>query len=167
MEESISIKMTKKDLTYFILRHNYTSVSGVCGIIFSLLALAYLILGGGQTLAMKMVLLFMGLLFTVAEPLQLIQRASRQIQSSQYFQNNLIYTLKEEGIEVTQGDENGTIPWDSLRKIIETKEYVFVYVTARRAFVFPKNQMDGKYDTVRAIISKYMKPSKCRWKKAK
>lgn len=167
MEESISVKMTKKDLTYFILWHNYTSVSGIFGVIFSLLALAYLILGGGQTLAMKMVLLFMGLLFTVAEPLQLMQRASRQIQGSQYFQNNLVYTLKEEGIEVTQGAENGTIPWESLCKIVETKDYVFVYVTARRAFVFPKDQMEGKYEMVKAIISKYMKPSKCRWKKVK
>ena len=65
MEEHISIKMTKKDLSYFVLRHAYVSFSGVFGVFLSLVSLVYLILGGGDTPLEKLLFLFMGLLFTV------------------------------------------------------------------------------------------------------
>lgn len=164
MEAHISITMNKKDLRYFVLRHAYTCMSGIMGVIISLISLVYLILGGGDTPMMKLVLLFMGLLFTVIEPVTLIQRVDRQIRTNQAFQNTLNYTLNEEGIGVLQGDQEGMIPWENLRKLIETKDYILIYVTARRAFVFPKNQLEGNYESVRNVISKYMKSSKCRWK---
>ncbi|MDD6208205.1 MAG: YcxB family protein [Clostridiales bacterium] len=164
MEAHISITMTKKDLRYFVLRHAYTGMSGIMGIVISLISLIYLILGGGDTPMGKLLLLFMALLFTVIQPVMLIQRVDRQFKTSQAFQNTLEYTLSEEGIGVLQGEQKGMIPWENLRKLIETKDYILIYVTARRAFVFPKNQLEGKAESVKDVIRTFMKPSKCHWK---
>ena len=164
MEEHISIKMTKKDLSYFVLRLAYVSFSGVFGVFLSLVSLVYLILGGGDTPLEKLLFLFMGLLFTVIQPVMLVGRAGRQVKTSPAFQNTLQYSMKEDGIEILQGEEKVIVQWENLHHFVETKEYILIYVTARRAFVFPKNQLEGKYDSVKAVISQYMKPSKCRWK---
>ncbi|MDK2808921.1 MAG: hypothetical protein PWP24_1658 [Clostridiales bacterium] len=156
-EIQFDTKVGKKDLYHFLMRHFYTSFSGIFGIILSLGAFVFFLFNIGKREPYQLlILLVMSSLFTIVQPLQMLQKASMQIKRNPVFQESLHYQINEKGIRVSQNGESTTIEWDHLRKVVETGESFLVYMTVVNANVIPKRQMDGQEEAFREIVKEKM-----------
>ena len=154
-EITADIKIGTKDMFYFFMRHNYACFSGLFGLFISLGALILLIIRfGSYDLPAKGLLLLVALLFTVIQPLQLLLKAANQIKRTPMFQEPIQYTFGEEGLGISQHDQAGVIPWEQVMKVIDTNQYLIIYITKMRAYIFPKNQMDHP-EMIKEMILKY------------
>ena len=165
-EYNISVLMNTKYMYQFLMRHTYFSISGLIGICFSLAALVIFIFFN-QTLTngQKVLLVFGALLFTVINPLKLWISAMKQTKLNPMFQKPVIYSLKEEEIIVSQGEEVLPIKWEDVAKVIETKEVVTIYLSKVRAFVLPKEFYRDEVSSVKEMIQNKVDESICKWYK--
>ncbi len=156
-EIEFDTQVGKKDLYHFLMRHFYTSFSGIFGILLSLVALVVLILNFNKREPFQLlILIVMASLFTVVQPLQMLQKAGTQIKRNPVFQKPLHYVVNKKGISVSQNGESSTIEWKEIRKIIETKKAFFVYMSTLNANVIPKEQISDKKDSFCELVKENM-----------
>lgn len=140
---------------YFFMRHNYACFSGIFSLFISIgAALLFIIRFQQYDITAKCLLAIVALLFTVIQPLQLLLKAANQIKRTPMFHEPIHYTFREDGLELSQHDQNGMIPWDQIMKIIDTGTYLIIYITRMRAYIFPKNQMK-ELDKINEMIQTY------------
>ncbi len=161
MEEiRFQVDLSVSELYVFSMRHTYCSASGVFGLLLSFgslaaCALRYETLDGSA----KMALIIIGLLFTVVQPVMLYGKAFMQRRRNQDINATLQYCVSEEGIEVSQGEQQVQVPWYDVRKMVQSKNAVYLYMSPVRAFIFPRKQCGERYEEmislIRAMLEKY------------
>ncbi len=165
-ETKLSIQIQPADMHHFLVHQNYTHFSGLFGVIISAAALIYLLLSFQTNEPSKnIILLLIGALFLVVQPLQLKLSSIQKVKAIPMFKEPLEYTLNDEGIKVQQKEEEAQITWQDVRKVIETRKSIFVYTSPISAFIFPKNQYSEQYNVVKSIIKQHVKEEQCKWKK--
>ncbi|MEG1458865.1 MAG: YcxB family protein [Acetivibrio sp.] len=162
-EVEFSTQVSKNDLYHFLMRHFYTSFSGIFGVILSLGALIafFLELGKRDTFQL-LVLLVMASLFTVIQPLQMRMKAAQQIKRNEVFKQPLHYLVDKKGITVSQNGESNTIEWKEIRKVVETKKAFFVYMTVMNANVIPKEQIGKNVEEFKLLMKENLEKSVCK-----
>ena len=161
MEEiRFQVDLSVTELYVFSMRHTYCSASGVFGLLLSFgslaaCALRYETLDGTTKLA----LIIIGLLFTVVQPIMLYGKAFMQRLRNQDINATLQYCVNEEGIAVSQGEQQVQVPWYDVRKMVQSRNAVYLYMSPVRAFIFPRKQCGKRYDEmitlIRTMLEKY------------
>lgn len=165
-ETKISISLKVKDMFYFLLRHNYSGFSGIFGIFLSVGALVLFFTGYGGGDKMKNVLLLLvASLFLVVNPLMIYFKASRQVKGNPMFKKPLQYNLNKEGVLVSQEEEELPIKWEDIRKVIETRTSIIIYLSVIHAYILPKDQLREQYLEVKESIGENVDSRLCKWKK--
>ena len=166
-EIKFSVTMKVKTMYRFLMRHAYSGASGIINLVISGGALVLLLAGFADSTAGKVMLGIIAALFTIINPLYLYYKAAAQVRLTKMFSKPLEYVVNAEGITVSQGEESLQIAWTDLRKIIETKTDFYLYLSLTRAYIFPKEELDGKEKDFRKIVTEHINPAicKCRWKK--
>lgn len=155
---AFSVQMTPGEVFKFTIYHSYHKLSGIVGVCLSLLALLLLVTSFSElTDQNKTVLTIVALWFTILEPLTLFGRARTQVRKNKAYQKPLHYQMNQDGITVSQDEEQQTIPWNNLMKIVETKSQYLVYSSKIHAFVFPKKALGDECRTVEDIMVYYTK----------
>lgn len=147
------VKINTKELFSYMLRHTYTSRSGVFGLILSLIALGLLAVGhaGGDPFQ-TVVLLILGMVFTVINPIMIYFKAKGQAESNPVYQNEMIYTLDANGITLKAGKAEETVPWENIRKCRKTRVIYILYTTRIHAILLPIESMKGDRELVEKWI---------------
>ncbi|MDO4554745.1 MAG: YcxB family protein [Lachnospiraceae bacterium] len=141
----LKVKIGPKELFSFLFRHTYTTPSGIFGLCVSLTAFLLLILGYAKGDDFRMiVLLVLGLLFTVINPIMLYMRAKNQALTNPVYKNELCYTLDESGITLEVGEAKETVAWDKIRRWKRTRVVHILYTTKIHAILLPFSCMKGK-----------------------
>lgn len=161
MEEiRFHVDLSVSELYMFSMRHTYCSLSGVFGLLLSIgnlaaFAICYESLDGSAKLA----LIIIGLLFTVVQPVMLYGKAFMQRRQNKDINAPLQYCLSEEGIEVSQGEQQVQVHWYDVRKMVQSRNAVYLYMSPVRAFIFPRKQCGTHYDEmvslIRTMLEKY------------
>ena len=152
-EIRLNVRIGAKDLFSFMAYHTYYHLSGLFGIGLSLLALVTLLAGlGGDDPVKNIILLVLGLLFTVINPLMLFAKAKQQAMNNPMYKENLCYTLTEEGISLSLKDTTESIEWAQILKFKKTKRVCILYTTQVHAILLPFACMEGNKDKVVAFI---------------
>lgn len=148
-EVKFDVTLQTKELFAFTMRHTYLRVSGIFGLVlsFASLAVCAATLGRYET-STTVVLLLIGLLFTVVQPCMLYMKCRMQIRQSKDVNAALHYTLSEEGITVQQGEQSVEIKWYEIRKRVLAGKAVYLYMSPVRAFIFPKEQCAAQYEDI-------------------
>lgn len=155
MKLEFDVNMTAGVLHDYMLRHTYTSSSGLLATIAgALLVIASLTVEGGA------LYLIAGIVILLYLPWTLFIRSKRQILSNPAFRDTLHYSLDENGITVSQKDLTETVPWDTARKAISTGKSIIVYTSAVNAFIFPRKDMGELTQQVIKQISTHMPAKK-------
>lgn len=160
-ETEFDIKLTVGELYAFSMRHTYSGVSGIAGLIISfgslaVCALRYKYLDKSAVLA----LVIIGLLFTVVQPFMLYGKAKTQIKKNKSINDSLHYKLSENGIEISQGEQQAFVKWYEIRRRVFTKNAMYLYMSPVRAFIFPKNQCGEGFDSAVLLVKKMMEKYK-------
>ncbi len=137
-----SIKMTYRALLSYVLNTNYRSVAGIFSLTLSLVSIVVLILFFGQiSTRSKMILLFVGLLFTVINPLLLAFRTFKQFKLSPSYKKPLSYTFGDEGIKIEQGEQTVDLTWNMIIRLLMTDYMIAIYTNRVHAFVIPLEEL--------------------------
>jgi uncharacterized membrane protein len=146
MSIEVDVKLDTKSMGGFLVYHNYSRASGLFSVLISVAALVGLIWKWDNwMLSQKVLLVILALLFTVIQPIMLVWRGSRQLQTEE-FQTPFHYVFNENGIVISQKDQKQEFQWRDVRKIVYKKESIYVYMSTVSAFVLPKSQCSGRFD---------------------
>lgn len=168
MSVKFDVKMTDKAMYSFMLYHTYTSLSGIIGVV---LGIVTFVLGmrmmsqGDYNPAM--ILFMITFFFIVFTPISLKSKSKRQVKTSKSFQKPITYELMEEGVKVSQDDQEVVNPWGEFVKAVEINGALVLYVTRLRALIFPKADIGEQYTAVVQMISTHMPPSRVKIKQVR
>lgn len=154
MEIEFDVKITSNILYDYMLRHTYSSLSGLMG---SLVGVLMLILFASNR---QPVCLIIGVVILLYLPWTLFIKSKQQALNTPAFRKPLHYRLSEEGIEVSQDDTAEKMGWDGMYKAVSTSHSIIVYTTRTNACIFPKKDLGESRYKVIEIISTHMPPKK-------
>lgn len=80
--------------------------------------------------------------------------------SNPSFQEPLQYTLDQEGLTISQGQEEGRMAWEDMYKAVSTSRSIILYTSRVNATIFPKRQLGDQKVAVIEMISTHMPPAK-------
>lgn len=159
MAVRFDVKMTAKTMYDFSLHTTYTSFSGIAGAVLGAAglfrAVSY-IADGDMTGAAPYTLL--ALFFLVGSPLAMWMRSAEQVRRTPMFQQPITYELNEQGVVVSQGEEQVLNEWINFQKAVSTNHSLILYVTKVRAIILPKKDIGEQYQAVLQMISAHMDP---------
>ncbi len=154
MEVEFNVKVTASALYDYLLYHTYTSLSGMLGTLVG----AFLIMAFVST--KYVIYLIAGVVLIAYLPCALFLRAKQQVQNNPVFKQPLHYKMTQEGISVSQGENEEHQSWDSCIKAVSTSKSIILYTSRTTASIFPKKDLGEKKEALIRILSTYMPPKK-------
>lgn len=154
MELEIDVKVTSSDLYDYLLYHTYTGFSGILGTFVGI----FLILAFAST--RYFIYLIAGVVLIAYMPCSLFLKAKQQAADNPVFKETLHYKMTEEGISVSQGENEETQSWESCVKAVSTSRSIILYTSRTTASIFPKRDLGEKKDALIQAISTHMPPKK-------
>lgn len=155
MKIKFKVQMTQQYMYDFMLQHIYRSVQGVISLLAGLAVLTLCICTLGKVDTVYSVCYaFFALFFWVYLPLSLWWKAKHRVLASPMLQKPLEYEVDQRGIKTSQGKESNFVQWDHVRKVIDSKLSVIVYVSRSNACVWPKAAVGEKYGKLLEIMEK-------------
>ena len=145
MSMDFELKISAKDMSRFLLRFNYTRLSGISGVLLgvaSLVALA--VRWGAWTDNQKIMLVVIAFLFLIFQPFMLIKKAKAQMAQSKD-QEPLMCHIDEEEISVSQGEASSSCPWKDVRKVVYGKSAVYVFTSAIHATIITEEACGERF----------------------
>lgn len=137
-----TVKMNFKALYSYVINTNYRSVSGIFGLGISILCLILLAIFWSKVgRGYKIMLLLIGLTFTVINPVVLAWQTLKQLKLSPSYKKDLEFTFTDDGITVSQGEISQDIAWDKVCRIMKTNQMIAIYTSRMNAFVIPLSQL--------------------------
>ncbi len=150
----LTVKIEAGDLYDYMLRHSYNSPAGIIGSALAAVAILY-------ALASRYwMLLVLGIVLLVYLPWTLFIRSRRQVLNNPGFQEPLQYTLNDQGLTVSQGEEEAVMAWEDMYKAVTTGRSIILYTSRVSATIFPKRQLGDQKAAVIEMISTHMPPEK-------
>lgn len=144
----------------FLMKNAYQGMKGIVGVIISVGALILYLEGvGGNDSFMNTLLIIIAALMVV-NPFYLYYKAIKQVKLNKSFQEPLNYIVNDEGIKVGQGTEEGTIPWDAVAYVVETRKSILVYLSKRIAYIFPEEELKEEYSSFKQMIREHVEPAR-------
>lgn len=150
----LTVKIEAGDLYDYMLRHSYNSPAGIVGSTFG----ALLILFAFAT--KQWIFVVLGLVMLLYLPWTLFLKSRSQILSNPAFQEPLQYMLDEEGLTVSQGEQQEKMAWGDMYKAVSTGRSIILYTSRINATIFPKRQLGDSKTAVIEMISTHMPPAK-------
>ena len=167
MKAEFKVNITAKDMFCFLINNAYRKFTGVIWVLFSIVVVGVIIYTWGDVHpANTVVLIITASLYTVINPIILWLRARAQIKRNDCFNNELLYSVNDKGITVSQGEETATVKWDEMWKAVKYGQLVVVYVTTIRAFILPIRCIGEQYNTLVELAHNGL-PARCHLRKKK
>ena len=154
MEMEFDVKVTAWALYDYLLFHTYTSFSGMLGTLVGV----FLLMAFAST--KYFIYLIAGIVLIAYLPGALFLKAMQQVQNNPAFRNPLHYKMTEEGISVSQGENEETQSWESCVKAVSTARSIILYTSRTTASIFPKRDLGEKKEALIQMISTHMPPKK-------
>lgn len=155
LDLEFDVKVTSGVLYDFKIQHTYKKPITILATALGFVSIYLFFVREDNT---RFLLLFLGILFIVYEPLTAAYRAYVQAKLTPAFQQPLHYRFCEEGIEVSQNGETQMAKWEQCVKACNTRKSIFVYTSKVNAFIFPRTDLGNQADDVIAYIAKHVSP---------
>ena len=150
----LDVKIEVGDLYDYMLMHAYHGAAGLLGSGVGAVAVR---VGASKG---EIIFLIAGLILLLYLPWNLFVQSSRQVVNNPAFQEPLHYTLDEEGLTISQGEEQAQMAWEDMYKAVSTGRSIILYTSRVNATLFPKRQLGEQREAVIQMISTHMPPAK-------
>ena len=156
-EVKFSVQIKVQDMFSFLLHHSYRGLPLIIDAVITVGALVMLIMGWGKgDIGKTVALIFLALLFTVIHPLQLYNRARKQVKKNEVFAKPLDYVVTDEGITMSQGEESQSFTWEDVFQVKEYKSQILVYTGRVYACIWPKRELVACEGEVKELFRKHL-----------
>ncbi len=167
MSISFDVKLQAKDVYRFNMYQTYTGIHGLMSVILAVAAWVFSAATFGKTEALYTVLyIVFGFVILFYLPVTLWVRAKATIRTNAVLSDTLHYEISESGIRVTQGEEEGELPWDMIYKMVSNRWQVLIYSNRINAYVLPREQLSGQYPALCELAEKKLEKYRRRLKGA-
>ncbi len=153
MELEFDVNINAGALYDYMLRHTYSAASGILGSAVGALGVVAFFMNGYP------LYLILGVIILFYLPVSLWLRAKRQALNP-VFKKPLHYKMTEEGVAVSQGEEEQFQRWEDMYKAVSTGRSIILYTSMVNASIFPKDELGEKRQDVIAMISTHMPAKK-------
>lgn len=150
----LDVKIESKDLYDYMLRHSYSSPSGILGSCFGALLVVLAVLTG------QWMYLVFGIIMLAYLPWTLFLRSKKQALTNAGFQKPLHYVLDDTGVTISQGEESVQYLWEEMVKAVSTGRSIILYTSPVNATLFPRRELGDKTVAVIEMISTHMPANK-------
>ena len=151
---SLTVKIEAGDLYDYMMRHSFNSPAGILGSSFGAVLILFALL------SRRWMILVLGIVMLLYLPWTLFLKSRKQILNNPSFQEPLQYLLDEEGLTISQGEEEAKMAWEDMHKAVSTSRSIILYTSPVNATIFPKRELEGKITSVIEMISTHMPPAK-------
>lgn len=154
MELEFDVKVTSGALYDYLLYHTYTSLSGMLGTLVGVfLLMAFLA-------TRYFIYCIAGVVLIAYLPCSLFLKAKQQAVNTPAFKLPLHYKMTDEGISVSQGENEEKQSWESCVKAVSTGRSIILYTSRTTASIFPKKDLGDKKEALFQMLSTHMPPKK-------
>jgi len=155
MKLEFDVKMTTGKMYDYMLRHTFTSFSGIVGEM-----LGFIVTAGFFTTdeSRRWLYLIFGLVLVVYQPVALYVRSRKQVKGNEVFKEPLHYIMDDKGITVVSGENSDSLEWSKMYKAVSTMNSIIIYTTRINACIFPKEDLGSQRGEVIKMISTHMDP---------
>ena len=161
-EKEFRINMTKDALTNFMLTSYYSRIGGcfsvLLGIAGVVMAVREIFFRENIDITGLAAYCIIAVVCLIVNPVLLISRAKKQLETSPSYKQPISYTLLPEYMLVTQGEEHLEISWDLIYKIKMTGKMVAIYTSKINAFVWPLSELGDDRSSILSRIVQYTQP---------
>ncbi len=135
---SLTYVMRFRDIWSFSMRYALTGINGVT-FWFVMALVIWSLIFGDYTQKVKIILVIVAVFLAWMTFGTTTLRAMQQARALDEAKLYTTYTAGEKGITVMQGDAKEQIPYERIRKLKITRNYIYAYVMKNSAFIFPKD----------------------------
>lgn len=152
---SVTVNMRVKYMYSFLFQHVHRSLQGLIGVGISLAALVMFFMSIGKNVdgTRMFIMLVIGLLFTVINPILILFRAARQVTLSPVYKQPLTYVFTEQGITVKQGEQSQFVEWKKLVMVRKTASVLILYTNRNSGSILAFQELGEKKDEVIRLIT--------------
>ncbi|MBE6015102.1 MAG: YcxB family protein [Lachnospiraceae bacterium] len=166
---TVTVDIGYKHIAKFLFHGGYYKGQGVAEVGFSLMCLVYYFVGFRSGIDwLDIILLLLGLTFTVFYPLFLLGKAALMMWGQRKSKSSTTYEIGDKGIHMSQErreEANVNIAWSDVFFMHETKGMILLYMTPKIALILPKEQLNNSEETINNIIKRNMDPKRCKFLK--
>lgn len=165
MKIAFDIKLTPKDLFGFNMYQTYRSTQGPVSVILAILVMviAGVSFSKGE-IGYGILYVAVSILFLLYIPGTLWSRAKLTMKKNEVLAGTLHYEISEEGIAVSQGEDQGLLAWDQVYKLVSNKNQVLIYSNRVNAYIIPRTQIPGQYEDLRVLAYEKLEKFRVRMK---
>lgn len=150
---TFEVKVRTKDLFGFTMYHAYSGLMGKIWVIFSIFCLAAAVWTWEDvSLQGTLVLVVLGLLFTVVNPLMLYYKCVRRVMKTPAYRKPFRYIFTKDGFSVSQGEQMGKISWMDLFQIVCTKKAVYLCPDPLHAQIISLEQLGEQQEKLKEFL---------------
>lgn len=166
MKTSFKVKLTEKEMFSFLINNTYRKPLGVILFVFGIACFVIAaVTCRTMDIMSTLLLILLGSLYTIIQPILLWRNAKRQIRKNPVYQEELLYTVDDEGIRVSQGDNSTFKKWEECWKAKDFGGIVVIYIAVNNGVVLPKKAIGGQYEDFAATVKAHL-PSNLKSRKA-
>lgn len=150
-------KPDRKTMFDFMMYHSYASVPGILSILIGIGAIAMVVVGLINKSDTLQIVLFaaVAVMFVANSPVTLWFKAKKQSKLICSEMNTITYTFSDAGFDMSRGDdEYADFEWSHMYKVKESENAFYMYLEKNRAFVVPKNDIDGSIDEFKELLKR-------------
>jgi len=154
MKIEFDVQMTVGKMYDYMLYHTFRSFSGIMGEVVGIMLIACFFA------ARKPLYLIAGIVVVLYLPIALYINAKKQVTLNPVFKTPLHYTLDDEGITVTSGENSDSQKWSDMHKAVSSGKSIIIYTNKINACIFPKEDLGNKLADAIKMISTHMDPKR-------
>lgn len=157
MKISFKVKLTNKEMFSFLMNNAYRKPMGVILFLFGIgcfvvAALTFRDMGIRSTL----LLILLGSLYTIIQPIMLWRNACRQIRKNPVYQDELSYSFDDKGITVSQGENVTSKTWEECYKAVDYGKIVVIYIVVNNGIILPKAAIGEQYEEFAKLVKAHL-----------
>lgn len=142
----------------YMISHTYSSAQGMLGTIVGALLIVAFTMNTSNV-----IYLIMGIVIIIYLPGSLFLKAKQQAMNP-VFRKPIHYRMTDEGMFVSQGEEEQMLEWGSMYKAVSTRSSIILYTSRVNASIFPRRDLQESCPKLIEFISTHMPPNKVKIK---
>lgn len=141
MSYKVTYQTTAFDLWKLAMWQMYTSIIGMCNLLFTFAMIGLSIkFWGDMNSLIKIVMMVASSLFTVIQPLAIYKRARKQTDA---LSNNMTMVFDDQGIHINNHTKRSHIEWRKVRGVSKKANMIIIFSTTTQGFILT-NKMLGQ-----------------------
>ncbi len=157
MKVEFKVKLTIKEMFSFLINNAYRKPMGV---IMFLFGIGCFVVAGitckQMELQSTLLLILLGSIYTIIQPIMLWKNAGRQIAGNPVYKEELSYSFDDKGITVSQGENITSKGWDECYKAADYGKIVVIYITVNNGIILPKTAIGEQYGEFVKLVGEHL-----------